>query len=107
VSPRQGEQDTGLDHMRFVLEGAAPERGALLALRRVDALDLLEWLGVDRPEFGRIPARELAALCRRRLWPIARNVDAAFGARPAGALQAYTQELLAGLAGSEGSVLFG
>jgi hypothetical protein len=107
VSPRHDERDAGADCMRFVLEGGAPAGGALLALRRVDALDLLEWLGVDRPEFGRIAARELAALCRRRLWPIARNLDAACGARPAGALRAFTEELLASLDGSEGAVVFG
>src|SRR5262249_40429784 len=45
-------------------------------LANQNAADLLAWLGLPADElFGQIPARELAALCRRRLWPEARNAD--------------------------------
>ena len=54
--------------------------------------------------YGQMPARELAARCRRRLWPEARNLDPGladeqegrcfvFG-RPAGYLRSRTEELL-------------
>ena len=78
--------------MRFSIEG--PGGPAALELHRDDALDLLAWLGLERPEFGAIEARTLAPLCRRRLWPIPRNVDAATHTRAAGTLRAWTQEML-------------
>jgi hypothetical protein len=57
--------------MKFVLD-----RGPLLLeLPRSDALDLLDWLGLGRPEFGAINIRKLLPLCRRRLWFEPRNVD--------------------------------
>ena len=67
---------------------------------REDGLELLEWLGLGRPEFGAIRGRELAPLCRRRLWNVARNANTP--------LRARTQALLevAERAG-EGMVLFG
>jgi len=40
-----------------------------------NARDLLEWLGLDAGESlsGKMPGRELAARCRRRLWDEPRN----------------------------------
>jgi hypothetical protein len=57
--------------MRFAVAGCL--HAILLELPRDAALDLFEWLGLGRPELGAIEARALAPLCRRRLWPIARN----------------------------------
>ncbi len=88
--------------MRFVRDGALG--GTLVEMPREDALDLLEWLGLERPEFGAIEARALAPLCRRRLWPMPRNLDAAVVAfdsrgcaserRSAGTLCRWTLRLL-------------
>jgi hypothetical protein len=76
---------------RFAVRGSV---GAVhLELSREDGLDLLEWLGLGRPEFGAIDVRELLPLCRRRLWPEPRNVDpercdvSGATVRPAGALR--------------------
>ncbi len=71
-----------------------------LDLPRSEGLDLLDWLGLGRPEFGAIAARDLAPRCRRRLWNIERNEHPT--------LRARTAELLvvAELAG-DGMVLFG
>jgi len=55
--------------LRFALAGQVP----FLEVSRVDGLDLLEWLGLGRAEFGAIEASTLAPLCRRRLWPERRN----------------------------------
>jgi hypothetical protein len=74
-------------------------------LANVNAARLLEWLGILVDHLvGEMPAREVAALCRRRLWPEPRNFDPAtpdevsgrmycFG-RPAGYLRQRTAELL-------------
>ena len=63
------------------------------------------WLGLPVEHLvGELPARELAALCRRRLWPEPRNLDPevpdqisnrfyCFG-RPNGYLRQRTAELL-------------
>lgn len=51
--------------MRFAFHGST----VFLSLRRDDALALLAWLGLGRPEFGAIEASVLIPLCRRRLWP--------------------------------------
>lgn len=41
-----------------------------------NARDLLAWLGIDMLDgYGSMPAREVAALCRRRLWNETRNHD--------------------------------
>jgi hypothetical protein len=114
-APRRRPQHT--HRMRFAREGEPGEAGVLLDLPREDALDLLEWLGLGRPEFGRIAVRELAPLCRRRLWPMPRNVDEARAIadaagyrtdrRAAGTLHAWTEELLGSLANAESAVLFG
>jgi hypothetical protein len=80
--------------MSFAVKGLHGE--ARHTLGRDDALDLLQWLGLERPEFGAVRRSELAALCRRRLWPIARNVDPAVpNRRPAGTLRAATADMLA------------
>jgi len=78
----------------------AEESARPLDLPRSEGLDLLDWLGLGRPEFGAISARELAPRCRRRLWNIERN------AHPS--LRARTAELLSvAEAAGEGMVLFG
>jgi hypothetical protein len=46
-------------------------------LTEFNAIDLLKWLGLDPTTFGFVEARDLAARCRRRLWPISRNFDPA------------------------------
>jgi len=101
--------------MKFVLD-----RGPiLLELPRSDALDLLDWLGLGRPEFGAIDIRELLPLCRRRLWPVPRNIDepkrqlsydltfkrgkylkgpVSLRERPAGTLRLHTEFLAAAIA---------
>jgi hypothetical protein len=86
--------------------------------------DLLHWLGMEPDNFGCVEASDLAARCRRRLWPMARNVDPEIaphsersggsairlmvGGRPEGYLHARTEELLklAERAGFEGQILF-
>jgi hypothetical protein len=92
------------------------DQATYLNLNQRNARDLLEWLGLPTPPegdddmFGEIEAQELAARCRRRLWPVARNTDdellgevheAANGhcksiecPRPAGYLREKTQALL-------------
>lgn len=80
--------------------GVSRPRLPMLDVPRTEGLDLLDWLGLGRPDFGAIPARELAPLCRRRLWAVGRNDHAS--------LKVRTRELLmvAEEAG-EGMVLFG
>ena len=86
--------------MRFALSG----QPAFLALSRDDGLDLLEWIGLGRAEFGAVEVSVLLPLCRRRMWPVARNVDPARRggdglARAAGAaLKRLTSELAAAIA---------
>jgi hypothetical protein len=76
------------------------EASPMLDVPRDEGLALLEWLGLGRPEFGAIPARELAPRCRRRLWDIARNANPS--------LRSRTGELLAlDEAAGEGMVMFG
>ena len=40
-----------------------------------NASDLLRWLGLPDELLSEHPARDLAARCRRRMWPIQRNID--------------------------------
>ena len=78
----------------------ATQAASHLDVPREEGLALLDWLGLGRPDFGAIPARELAPRCRRRLWDIERNAHAI--------LRARTGELLAvAEAAGEGLVLFG
>lgn len=72
----------------------------ILDVPREEGLALLDWLGLGRPEFGAVKARELAPRCRRRLWNIERNAHAT--------LRARTNDLLAiAEAAGEGMVFFG
>jgi hypothetical protein len=79
-----------------------------------NAADLLAWLGLPTEDlWGQMPARDLAARCRRRLWLEPRNFDEPLPAqvegrlinfgRPAGYLRRRTEELLrlAELAGDD------
>lgn len=59
--------------LRFALQGQAP----FLEVDRQDGLDLLDWLGLGRAEFGAIEASALRPLCRRRLWPEPRRDESA------------------------------
>ncbi len=89
-----------------------PERWMNLSNR--NAADLLAWLGLPTDElYGSIPARELAARCRRRLWAEGRNLDPELPVehagrchilgRPEGYLRTRIEELLrlAELAGDD------
>lgn len=75
--------------------------------------EVLEWVGLGRAEFGAVEVSVLLPLCRRRLWPEARNVDPARpGAngqtRAAGTLRRLVSELAAGIARTpEALVQFG
>lgn len=65
------------------------------------ALELLAWVGLPRESFGAHDARDVAARCRRRLWPIPRNHDGS------GLLRHRTQMLLVlAEAAGDGWVLF-
>ena len=81
----------------------------LLELPREEGLDLLDWLGLGRPEFGAIAARELAPRCRRRLWTVVSSDGCTRDDDPS--RRARTRELLAFLALAEGAgetmVMFG
>lgn len=116
--------------IRFIVAGDVEYSEArsetYVQLREVDLPDMLNWLGLDPLNFGFIEASDLAARCRRRLWPIARNYDPAVtnqvrstatdSGRPhtapyqreAGTLRACTEQLLklAERAGPEGQILF-
>ena len=81
-------------------EASAGAPIAILDVPRQEGLDLLDWLGLGRPDFGAIPARSLAPLCRRRLWDVARNANPALRARAG-------QPLHVAEAAGEGMVLFG
>ena len=50
--------------LRFALDG----KEVFLEIDRDDGLDLLEWLGLGRGEFGAIEASALWRLCVARLW---------------------------------------
>lgn len=73
------------------------------------AQELLEWLGYGPERFGSMPASDLAARCRRRLWPMPRNMDPAKNGRPEGTLRDLTERLLrmAAQASAEDDVMFG
>jgi hypothetical protein len=86
-----------------------------LNVANINAGDLLRWLSLPAYDehgclCGELPAAELSARCRRRLWPEARNFDPARAAtdfqvpgrarvidcgRPEGYLRERTEQLLA------------
>lgn len=112
--------------LRFFIGGDldSDSKGRSIYLSERNAVDLLSWLSFARETWGAIPAREVAARCRRRMWPLPRNVDAAIqertevcvgGAvklvqlgREEGYLRKRTEELLylAEQAGPDGHILF-
>lgn len=76
-----------------------------LNLNNRNAADLLAWLGLPAIDlWGEVPATDLAARCRRRLWPEPRNHDPGLPdgedgrvftcGRPPGYLRERTQQLL-------------
>ncbi len=76
----------------------------VLDLAREEGLDLLEWLGLGRAEFGAIDARDLAPKCRRRLWDVERNDHPLLRGRTA---QLLAIAEAAGGAGAGRAILFG
>jgi hypothetical protein len=66
-------------------------------------MGFLDWLGLGRPEFGAIPPRTLAPLCRRRLWRVPRNEHPTF--QPLAASMLAIAE--AAIATGDAHVLFG
>lgn len=46
-----------------------------LNVNNVNGAELLWWLGLSGEPYGEVSAADLAASCRRRLWPEARNAD--------------------------------
>lgn len=65
----------------FSIEGARVDwqtGEGFINLANTNARELLRWLGLPNGEgelSGDAPAAEIAARCRRRLWPEARNED--------------------------------
>ena len=87
---------------------AVPLDAGILEVSREDGLELLDWLGLGRPEFGAIAARELAPRCRRRLWNHGKKLAAHIERNAHTSLRARTSELLAiAEAAGEGLVMFG
>ena len=89
-----------------------------LNLSNANACDLLRWLGYEAEPVGTLRAGDLAARCRRRLWPEPRNQDPAIpgsvdgrmidAGRPADYLRDRTARLLAiAECAPEGIVRFG
>lgn len=76
-----------------------------IAVSNVNAMELCRWWGIPAELMGEVLARDLAAACRRRLWPEERNEDPGVppsqrssrvydcGRRP-GYLKERTQEML-------------
>lgn len=90
--------------MRFAIQprpGVRPR--VVLDVPHDVGLDFFEWLGLERPEFGVISPRELAPLCRRRLWPLPRNDHPTFQPMAAAVLAIAESAIAAG----NTSVLFG
>lgn len=46
-----------------------------LNISNTNAGDFFRWLDLEVADYGEIPARELAAILRRRLWPERRERD--------------------------------
>ena len=73
----------------FHIEGRWPDYddpSTYLNLANDNAGELLEWLALPRVLCGQLDAHELAVLCRRRLWDVARNHDPARAERIDGRL---------------------
>ena len=96
--------------LRFAPAGSLPEAPQILTMPREEGLALLDWLGLGRPEFGAIAARELAPRCRRRLWDVYSTQPTPRWSNDAGR-RARTGELLAlalsAARSGEGMVMFG
>jgi predicted Rdx family selenoprotein len=112
------------NEVRFIVAGDVeysdlrPDTFVQLSIENGQAI--LAWLWFKQEDYGYMEASELAARCRRRLWPIPRNFDPATPpkkdrrgnifspGRPAGFLRAHTEALLqlAERAGKEGKILF-
>ena len=58
-----------------------PDRSLYFNLANANARELLAWVSCEPADpddlYGELPAGRLAALCRRRLWDVDRNHDAA------------------------------
>jgi hypothetical protein len=64
--------------VRWTDEGEPLNPEAYLNVSNANAKELLDWLDIYRTDnglIGDIPAKTLAAKCRRRLWPEPRNLD--------------------------------
>ena len=115
--------------IRFIIAGdieyTESRPDTYFELNERDCSDLLQWLWLEPDDFGYLSAPDLAARCRRRTWPIPRNVDPAVlpknpvpgrggavreavAGRPAGYLRSCVCALLllAEKAGPEGQILF-
>lgn len=114
--------------IRFMIAGdieySENRPDTFVQLNEPNANDLLKWLWLEPSDFGFIEAVDLAARCRRRLWPIPRNFDPPVPhreettqggyvrlvvcGREEGYLRARTEELLrlAERAGPLGQVLY-
>jgi hypothetical protein len=86
------------------VDAAPDDETTILTLSRSDALDLVAWVGLPRDDWGALDSTDLAARCRRRLWPEERNFDrehvvrdrrgGIVACRLAGALRGWTERLL-------------
>lgn len=113
--------------IRFMIAGdleySEDRPNTFVQLSEADSNDLLKWLWLEPSDFGYMEATDLAARCRRRMWPIARNFDQGIASRQEsvngavrlvvsgrepGYLRARTEELLklAERAGPHGQILF-
>ena len=114
--------------IRFMIAGdveySEDRPDTFVQLSEPNAEDLLKWLGLEPSNFGFIEANDLSARCRRRLWPMPRNIDPAIPhreettpgghvrlvvcGREEGYLHARTEELLqlALRAGPTGQILY-
>jgi hypothetical protein len=61
----------------FTVAGVDDDEVSYVNVANDNAMELLYWLGLSPNSdlCGEAPASDLAARCRRRLWPIARNED--------------------------------
>jgi hypothetical protein len=59
--------------MSITFSIAGQDSDETINLSNANAWTLLEWIGIAPDHGGTVPARELAALTRRRLWPEVRE----------------------------------